>query len=69
MTGPRGALGDRPRMRIGADIGGTFTDVAAVDADGVLTIDTSQVALGPLPIALGQPGVLPPRVPHERACS
>jgi Rieske Fe-S protein len=33
-----------------------------VDADGVLTIDTSRIALGPLPIALGQPGVIPPRV-------
>ena len=26
-------------------------------ADGVLTIDTSVVTLGPLPIALGQPGL------------
>jgi hypothetical protein len=34
----------------------------AVDDDGVLTIDTSRVVLGPLPIALGQPGVLPPKV-------
>jgi cytochrome b6-f complex iron-sulfur subunit len=33
-----------------------------VDADGVLTIDTGHVTLGPLPIALGQPGLLPPRV-------
>jgi hypothetical protein len=38
-----------------------------VDADGVLTIDTTRVTLGPLPIALGQPGVLAPRV--ERGCS
>jgi cytochrome b6-f complex iron-sulfur subunit len=35
-----------------------------VDADGVLTIDTSHVALGPLPILLGQPGVIGPRVPN-----
>jgi len=35
-----------------------------VDADGVLTIDTTHVTLGPLPIALGQPGVIPPRVQH-----
>jgi len=35
-----------------------------VDRDGVLTIDTSHVALGPLPIALGQPGLIPPRVAH-----
>jgi cytochrome b6-f complex iron-sulfur subunit len=37
-----------------------------VDADGVLTVDTSHVALGPLPIALGQPGVIPARV--ARGC-
>jgi cytochrome b6-f complex iron-sulfur subunit len=35
-----------------------------VDRDGVLTIDTSHVALGPLPVALGQPGLIPPRVAH-----
>jgi nitrite reductase/ring-hydroxylating ferredoxin subunit len=40
-----------------------------VDAEGVLTIDTSRLNLGPLPIALGQPGVIPPRVPHEQACN
>jgi hypothetical protein len=33
-----------------------------VDADGVLTIDTSHLTNGPLPIALGQPGVEPPLV-------
>jgi hypothetical protein len=36
----------------------------AVDADGVLTVDTSRVILGPLPIVLGQPGVIPPKVPR-----
>ena len=35
-----------------------------VAPDGVLTIDTSHIALGPLPVALGQPGLIPPRVPH-----
>ncbi len=35
-----------------------------VDDAGVLTIDTSRIVLGPLPVALGQPGVIPPRVPH-----
>ena len=35
-----------------------------VDANGVLTVDTTHVSLGPLPIALGQPGVIPPRVQH-----
>lgn len=40
-----------------------------VDADGVLTIDTSTITLGPLPVELGTPDVIPPLVPHERACS
>ena len=35
-----------------------------VDAAGVLTIDTSRVNLGPLPVVLGQPGLIPPRVPN-----
>jgi cytochrome b6-f complex iron-sulfur subunit len=34
----------------------------AVDANGVLTIDTGRITLGPLPVALGQPGLIPPRV-------
>ena len=34
---------------------------SVVDANGVLTIDTSKITLGPLPVALGQPGVIPPR--------
>jgi len=37
-----------------------------VDASGALIIDTGTITLGPLPIALGQPGVIPPRV--ERGC-
>jgi len=35
-----------------------------VDRSGVLTVDTSHVMLGPLPVALGQPGLIPPRVPN-----
>lgn len=35
----------------------------AVDRDGVLTIDTGKITLGPLPVALGQPGIIPPRTP------
>ena len=31
-----------------------------VDADGVLTINTGKITLGPLPVALGQPGIDPP---------
>jgi hypothetical protein len=37
-----------------------------VDANGMLTIETGVVTLGPLPVALGQPGVIPPRV--ENGC-
>ena len=36
---------------------------ASVDGDGVLTLDTGKITLGPLPIALGQPGIIPPRTP------
>jgi hypothetical protein len=36
---------------------------ASVDADGVLTLDTSKITLGPLPIALGQPGIIAPKSP------
>jgi cytochrome b6-f complex iron-sulfur subunit len=34
-----------------------------VDGDGALTIDTGKITLGPLPVALGQPGLIPPRTP------
>ena len=37
-----------------------------VDASGVLTVDTAHVTLGPLPVALGQPGLIPPLV--SRGC-
>jgi cytochrome b6-f complex iron-sulfur subunit len=36
---------------------------ASVDADGVLTLDTGKITLGPLPVALGQPGLIPPKSP------
>ena len=32
-------------------------------SNGVLTVDTSKIVLGPLPIALGQPGLIPPKSP------
>jgi hypothetical protein len=35
-----------------------------VAADGVLTVDTSKVKLGPLPVVFGQPGLIPPLVPR-----
>jgi hypothetical protein len=37
-----------------------------VDTNGVLTVDTARVILGPLPVVLGQPGLIPPRV--ENGC-
>ncbi len=35
-----------------------------VDASGVLFVDTGRITLGPLPVALGQPGLIPPLVPQ-----
>jgi cytochrome b6-f complex iron-sulfur subunit len=35
----------------------------AVSSDGKLTIDTSKITLGPLPVAVGQPGIIPPKSP------
>lgn len=35
----------------------------SVDGDGVLTINTGKITLGPLPVALGQPGLIPPLTP------
>ncbi|HEX8025291.1 MAG TPA: Rieske 2Fe-2S domain-containing protein [Candidatus Limnocylindrales bacterium] len=36
---------------------------AKVDGDGTLILDTSKITLGPLPIAVGQPGIIPPKSP------
>jgi cytochrome b6-f complex iron-sulfur subunit len=36
---------------------------AASVANGVLTIDTQKIAKGPLPVSLGQPGLVPPKSP------
>jgi cytochrome b6-f complex iron-sulfur subunit len=36
---------------------------ATVEGDGTLVLDTSKITLGPLPIAVGQPGIIPPRSP------
>ena len=33
---------------------------ATVNADGTLVLDTGKITLGPLPVALGQPGLIPP---------
>jgi cytochrome b6-f complex iron-sulfur subunit len=37
-----------------------------VDKDGVLFVDQTKLTLGPLPVALGMPGVIPPLV--ENGC-
>jgi Rieske Fe-S protein len=34
-----------------------------VEADGKLVLDTSKITLGPLPVALGQPGLIPSKSP------
>jgi cytochrome b6-f complex iron-sulfur subunit len=36
---------------------------ASVAADGTLSLDTSKITLGPLPVAVGQPGIIPPKSP------
>jgi cytochrome b6-f complex iron-sulfur subunit len=35
-----------------------------VDSAGILTLDTGKITLGPLPVALGQPGIIPPSSPQ-----
>jgi cytochrome b6-f complex iron-sulfur subunit len=35
----------------------------SVDGDGILTINTGKITLGPLPVAVGQPGIIPPLSP------
>jgi cytochrome b6-f complex iron-sulfur subunit len=34
-----------------------------VSPDGILTVNTGKITLGPLPVALGQPGLIPPKSP------
>ena len=56
-------LGTKPAgERFGPAPRGMDRFAIEVDAEGVLTIDTARITLGPLPVALGQPGVLLPRV-------
>ncbi len=60
-------LGIKPAgERYGPAARGMDRFAVTVDDQGVLTVDTSHITLGPLPIALGQPGVIPPRV--ENGC-
>jgi cytochrome b6-f complex iron-sulfur subunit len=35
----------------------------SVDSGGVLSLDTGKITLGPLPVAVGQPGIIPPLTP------
>lgn len=34
-----------------------------VEADGRLIVNTGKITLGPLPVAPGEPGIIPPRTP------
>jgi hypothetical protein len=34
-----------------------------VETDGTLYLNTSKITLGPLPVAVGQPGIIPPKSP------
>jgi cytochrome b6-f complex iron-sulfur subunit len=36
---------------------------ATVEADGTLYLNTSKITLGELPVAVGQPGIIPPKSP------
>jgi Rieske Fe-S protein len=38
---------------------------ASVDGSGVLFVDTGKITLGALPVALGQPGLIPARSPSS----
>jgi Rieske Fe-S protein len=49
-------------VRYGPAARGMDRYAVEVDRDGVLTVDTTRIVLGPLPVALGQPGLIPPRV-------
>jgi len=35
----------------------------SVDSGGVLSLNTGKITLGPLPVAVGQPGIIPPLTP------
>src|SRR5207244_3782037 len=39
-----------------------------VDPGGKLIVDTSKITLGPLPVAVGQPGIIPPKSPVGCIC-
>ena len=53
----------RRRRSTGRRRAGWTASRSRVDGAGVLTINTGKITLGPLPVALGQPGLIPPRTP------
>ena len=54
-------------VRYGPAARGMDRFAVKVDKDGVLFVDQTKITLGRLPIALGQPGVIPPLV--ENGCA
>ncbi len=52
-----------PRSRSSARRRAASTASPTSSQDGVLIVDTSKITLGPLPVALGQPGLIPARSP------
>jgi cytochrome b6-f complex iron-sulfur subunit len=58
-------LGTKPAgVAFGPAAHGMDRFAISVDVGGALTVDRTKLTLGPLPIALGQPGVIPPKVPN-----
>lgn len=49
-------------VRYGPAARGMDRFAVRVDGDGVLFVDQTKLTLGPLPVALGMPGVIPPLV-------
>ena len=58
---PPGHQGARAAVRAGAAEHGPLR--AVVDSTACPTINTGKITLGPLPIAVGQPGIIPPLSP------
>ncbi len=50
-------------VRFGPAPRGMDRFASSVKSDGTLWLDTGKITLGPLPVALGQPGLIPPKTP------
>ncbi len=50
-------------VRFGPAPRGMDRFASSVKDDGTLWLDTGKITLGPLPVALGQPGLIPPKTP------